>query len=355
MADLLALVDGFAPGSPCGDNLEYDPAFLELEAGARGKPEQQFGSTVVPAQAPDWAQVGAKAQALLARSLDLRVAVLLARSQTHVQGLEGLAAAVTLLHRLCAEYWDHVHPQLDPDDSLDPMLRMNALATLVDHDGLLLDLRDAAYIQAPGFGTCSVREGEVALGLVDLPEGVEAAIGRQQLGGYAKAAAAGGKVNAARLAWEAVEALQALLRETVGEHQAVDLRPLAQRLRPLALFYSEASGETGADARRVGGVGAPDSRDADASVVGTEGYAFDGRQPAEPSGSEEIRSREDAVYALERVCEFLETHEPANPAPLLIRRAQRLLQMSFVEIMRDLAPEGLSSIEKISGMSMESE
>ena len=43
--------------APCGEDLEYDPAFMALEEAARGKPEQQFGDTVIPAQAPDWRQV----------------------------------------------------------------------------------------------------------------------------------------------------------------------------------------------------------------------------------------------------------------------------------------------------------
>ncbi|MEO6269941.1 MAG: type VI secretion system protein TssA, partial [Lautropia sp.] len=64
----------------------------------------------------------------------------------------------------------------------------------------------------------------------------------------------------------------------------------------------------------------------------------------------EIRSREDAVRELDRICAYLERHEPANPAPLLIRRAQRLVQMNFLDILRDLAPEGMSSIEKIAGL-----
>ena len=51
----------------------------------------------------------------------------------------------------------------------------------------------------------------------------------------------------------------------------------------------------------------------------------------------------DAHRALERVCEWIERNEPSNPAPLLIRRAQRLMSKSFIDIIRDLAPETLPS------------
>ena len=67
----------------------------------------------------------------------------------------------------------------------------------------------------------------------------------------------------------------------------------------------------------------------------------------------EIRSREDAVRVLERVCAFIERTEPANPAPLFIRRAQQLLTKSFMEIIQDLAPDSLGQIQKMVGLDHE--
>ena len=59
------------------------------------------------------------------------------------------------------------------------------------------------------------------------------------------------------------------------------------------------------------------------------------------------------VRSLDRACEWLERHEPTNPAPLLIRRAQRLMGKSFLEIIRDLAPAGIDQIENIAGNASE--
>ena len=44
---------------PCGPNLEYDAAFMTLANAALGKPEQQYGETVIPAVDPDWKAVAA--------------------------------------------------------------------------------------------------------------------------------------------------------------------------------------------------------------------------------------------------------------------------------------------------------
>ena len=45
------------------------------------------------------------------------------------------------------------------------------------------------------------------------------------------------------------------------------------------------------------------------------------------------------------------SNEPTNPAPLLIQRAQRLMKKNFMEIIRDLLPDGLGQIEKLAGPS----
>ena len=70
--------------------------------------------------------------------------------------------------------------------------------------------------------------------------------------------------------------------------------------------------------------------------------------PAKPS---EMRSfnTDLVVRMLDLVCGYLERHEPSNPAPLFIRRAQRLMTKNFVDIVRDLLPDSLSNLEKLAG------
>jgi len=118
--------------SPCGDDLEYDADFMALVADAQGKPEQQFGDTVIPAVEPEWREVGEKAENILRRSKDVRAAVLLLRASTRMQGVEGFAAGLRLLNGLLDTFWDGIHPKLDADDDNDPTMRLNALAPLTD-------------------------------------------------------------------------------------------------------------------------------------------------------------------------------------------------------------------------------
>jgi type VI secretion system protein ImpA len=62
-----------------------------------------------------------------------------------------------------------------------------------------------------------------------------------------------------------------------------------------------------------------------------------------------IRSRADALLALDNVCTYLEHAEPGHPAPLLIRRVQRLMHMNFYDIVRDMAPTALPQLDILAG------
>jgi type VI secretion system protein ImpA len=72
---------------------------------------------------------------------------------------------------------------------------------------------------------------------------------------------------------------------------------------------------------------------------------------AAPQTSGAINSREDALRGLERICEWIERNEPASPAPIFIRRSQQLLRKSFIDIIRDLIPDGVNQIEHFVGRS----
>ena len=60
-------------------------------------------------------------------------------------------------------------------------------------------------------------------------------------------------------------------------------------------------------------------------------------------------NRADALRLLELVIEFYERHEPSSPLPLLIARARRLAEMGFMDILRDMAPDGVSQAEQVAG------
>ena len=318
--------------APCGPDLEYDPDFIALLVAAAGKPERQSGESLIPAEEPDWPDVRQRAVSLLGRTKDVRLAVLLTRGLTRSAGMEGLAAGLELIRELLSRHWDHLHPALDAAENLDPTMRLNALAPLIDSDAVLADLRLAFLLPAGHPRRISVREVLGLLGKLPPAEGGPTEVEMENI--LTEAAGRSEVPTAAvRAALQSTLDIRTLLVDKVGSGQATDLAPLSDTLKALAQWLDKV---LGVDADAEPGDGAD-------GAVGAPSAARSG----------EIRSREDAVRLLDRVCSFLERTEPTNPAPLFIRRAQQLLTMRFMDIVQDLAPDSLGQIKKMVGLDRE--
>ena len=327
--DLLAPL---GDATPCGDDLEYDPAFVALEAASRGKPEQQFGDKVISAEEPDWRAVNEQALKIAQRTRDLRVAVLLARSGARVDGVRAYADGLALVAGLLERHWEHVYPRLDADDDNDPTMRMSALDPLADGDGGLADLRQAAV--GSGRLAITVRQIEFTFGKAE-PRAGESVPSQEGVLQALKSfeAAAPGWLAALRQVGSELTRIEVAITEKLGGAAGPDM----SGLRTLARCLNAAADQAG---------GVDPQAEADGQVS-ADGVAVAGQGGGKPGG---MNSREDVLRTLDRVCDWLERNEPTNPAPLLIRRAQRLMKKNFMDIIRDLAPDGFDQVEKIAGM-----
>jgi type VI secretion system protein ImpA len=325
--------------APCGPDLEYDNAVLALNQSAAGRPESQWDA----GEPPNWPQVRTQAEALFERSRDLRVAVLWLRAMVNLSGLAALGAGLKLLHGLLDTYWDTLHPQLDPDDG-DAYARMNALAVLREPEGLLGDLRQALVFSQRGVGELRVRHIEIALNQLP-PRSDETPLTRSQLEQMLQAAVAQDAALRPRIAEAAsqVKALISLLNERVGMENAVDLKPLWSTVsNVLNLLPAPAEAEPEAAAAEV------------APAASDDGSAPARRAVAAAGLSGSVNSREEAVRAIDMVCEYLERAEPTSPAPLLLRRARRLVNRNFLQLMKELAPDALGEVARVMGVDPES-
>jgi type VI secretion system protein ImpA len=64
----------------------------------------------------------------------------------------------------------------------------------------------------------------------------------------------------------------------------------------------------------------------------------------------QVTTRSEVVGALNQVLDYYRSKEPSSPVPLIIERTKRLVPMSFVELVADLAPAGLQQVKKIGGV-----
>jgi len=304
--------------------------------------EAPAGDSVVEAEEPDWRSVGKIATELLSRSKDLRVGVLLIRAALNTDGMVGMSDGLEVTRRMLDQYWDNLHPQLDPDDDNDPMMRINTLVSLTDRDTMLADVRKTPLVSSRALGRFALRDVELATGAVQAPEGAQELPSIEGIdAAFMDADLDELKVTADAIgaAIDSVEAIETFVTEKVGVGQAADLSALPQLLRSAQHVMAERL------SRRGVGV----------EVSGEEGAAVDPSAEGAPQPiAGEIRSREDVVRVLDKACEYFERHEPSSPVPLLLRRAKRLVSKDFMEILRDLAPDGVSQAENIGGTSNES-
>ena len=344
------LLAEISPEAPCGEDLSYEPAYLDLERIAQGTEERQVGDVVVPAEEPNWRQVGEAALALLERTRDLRVILYATVAALRLEGLPGLRDGLALLRGALERHWESVHPQLDPDDP-DPIERVNIIAALVEPESNLRDpfrflrrVREAPLCDSRQVGRFGYRDIQIARGEIAPPATaespppdmgqIEAAFQDTEPDFLREVA------SAASEALEHIRGIDAFLTETLGAGQAPNLDAARSLLDQISREVSEQL------ARR--GLAAPAAQpEAQAQEAPQEAPAGQ-RAPQPLSG--EIRSPQDVITALEKICRYYEANEPSSPVPLLLRRAQRLVSKSFVEIIQDLNPDGVRQIELICGL-----
>jgi len=331
--DLDVLLGPVSEQAPCGPNLEYDADFQALEAAARGKPEQVIGEVRVAPVPPIWTDVRDLAQELLGKTKDLRVAIWWMRSAIALSGLVGARDGLKLIHRLLTTFWEDIHPQIDPADR-DPGFRINALSGLLDASTVLSEIRHAVIADVPRKGRVTVSDVLVATGRLQPGAGVAGRTLAEVRSLLQESASESARLEAAVEAFALENDVQRFMLEKVGAERMPDFQPLRDLLAPVAETCRAAleASTGGSTTQSPPGDGTQESQAAQAAAPGV------------------IRTREDAIRILDRVCEYLERSEPANPAPLLIRRAQRLMSKNFMEIIEDLTPDSAAAIRALGGI-----
>jgi type VI secretion system protein ImpA len=338
------LLEACAGDAACGDNLEYDADVTALERAAAHEPEQVMGDATIPAKEPEWADVEHRAEDLFTRTKDLRIAALWARARLGNDGFFGFAEGCALVRGLLETYWDDIYPQLDPDDDNDPTYRINALAAFNDEDGFLAALRAAPLVSSRVFGAICYRDLAILSGdlePVDSDSGdelnastIDAAFAESDTESLAEIAAA---IESAR---NDVAAIEGAFSERLGVEQSPEFDRLNHLLKAIAYKFGQRLAERGIEGgtESVGAEALPD-RAGDGGAATAPAQATPGQ----------IRNRDDVVRMIDKICDYYQKNEPSSPVPVLLKRARRLVSKNFLEIMRDLTPDGLSQAELFQG------
>ena len=314
---------------PCGENLEDSQLLAAFDA------FRLFGQSVPLNPAPVWRDLETKSRAALAQSKDLRLLAHLGAAVLRTEGLPAFLGILGVAAQWLEQYWVQVYPPVDED----AILRKNALNSFADRMAIVDGVRRQPIVRHPLLGSFSLRDHEIATGLLPLPEGEEAPDAAQMRATLSASpveelAALHSSVTAGL---GALNSIESRMREEGGSQATPTFDPLVSLLAELQRLFAQALADhpsgAGAAVSETGG---------DASVAGAE---------TSRSGSlYAIRSREDAIRALDAVAAYFRQNEPSSPIPLFIERSKRLVAKDFLEVLADIAPDAVAQARAASGV-----
>lgn len=308
-------------GHPCGDDLEYDPEFVVLQAKAAARESAQYGDFVAPVEPLNWTELERDCRRLLLRTKDIRLLTLFLRCRTRTEQAEGLRDGLALLYAMLAAYPGQIHPQLEVDGEEDPALRANALAALIDPEGLLADVREIG-LGGNNATRLQIRDIERALGVPRPADALSPDSVRQQLEALRQQGAAA--IHAMDEACALAMSVQRWCEQNLPGH-APDLVALTRLLRlagnpdlapPAAAPTESPAISTPTTSRLASPAPAP----------------MDMQHKRQEDAADMPADRHAALMQIHAAREWFEHHEPSSPVALLLRQAEHLVGKPFAEV-----------------------
>jgi type VI secretion system protein ImpA len=344
--DIESLLSEVSAEAPCGEDLSYDASFLALEDMLRTK----AGGGVVAgveeeAEEPNWREILEKSSELLKRSKDLRLVVYLTLSLLKMEGIAGLRDGLALLRGLLERYWDSFYPQLDPDDNNDPLERINILqslspVTVSEQDPIKFKQRlaEVPLCNSVQMGRFSLRDIQIAKDEITVSDEQKSKAPKMSVIDAAFQDTTTDELLAiSRATHEAIEHIGAITRvfsERAAQGETPNLTGFQGVLGSIHKCVQEYLAKRGQG----------ETVDEVAPIAGVEQQKKSGI-----SLSGDIQSVQEALLALDKVCQYFDRNEPSSPVPLLLRRAQRLVSKSFLDVIKDVCPDAVDRVQLICG------
>lgn len=334
-----SLREPISADQPCGQNLDDTSALSAFDAlrlfgqlrSPEAPPDADEGEQALAKAKPplEWDRIRADALDGLARSKDLRLLAYLGTALLRTHGLPAFAQVLTIASQWLEAYWPQVYPVVDEDG----IARRNALNCLADPMAVVDRVWRLPLVASRQHGRFSLRDIEIARGQAQ-PGPMEAkadeaairdAFGELPLEDLAALD------RSVTDATAALNSIDARMRSEGGPEAAPEFAPLVAQFAKLNRVCKEHL------ALRSDGSGV---------AAGPEGG---GAAQAGYTGGA-VKSRQDAVRALDAVADYFRRNEPSSPIPLLIERAKRLVAKDFLEVLADIAPDALPVARSAGGL-----
>lgn len=343
--DLEALSKEISSENPCGLDLDdiEDHEFIEFQLLCEGEPDKvrrvkdpstgQEYDQVIFGKESDADLIIEKSVLLLEKSKDLRVLSELCCALVREDGAEGLQTGLGLINMLISSYWDDFYPKLIQEENNDPVFRVNALKNLLSQKKLIKHVKYVDLVTSKQIGKFKVIDIDIAQGKAEPMEG-RAVPDLEMINLAIKNPDDKDKLEKIQKSFEASLEYIDSINKTLSSYNIYikdEWIKLTQILRQVLAMLNV---ETHLD----------ETEDINPSnLVSNNSKDFS-------KGDLMLDSRDDASRQLKRISDFLKKSEPAHPAPLLIDRAIKLLEMDFLKIIENLAPDAIDKIYDIGGI-----
>ncbi|OMG70960.1 type VI secretion system protein TssA [Burkholderia ubonensis] len=338
-ADLLEPVSAEAP---CGPDLEYDPAFVMLQAAVMPRTDAQYGDFVDAPQQANWAEAERDCRALLLRTKDIRLLTILIRCRIRQSGAEGLRDGIALLQQMLERYGETLHPMPVFDGERDPIVYSNAIAALADADAALADARDIPLPKTAGL-QLQLRDIEKAFAVPRAKDALAPESASRLLSELWNRRDP--TIVALADAQRAVAEIAARMRDAL-QADAPDLDGIVKLLQPFA--------QTALDAGRTPAASGPSDAPAEpasapdaAEGAPAETSMREAGVPARTAPDTRPTDRWSALATIQETRRWFEQNEPSSPVIVLLRQSERMVGKRFSELAGVIPAELLAQWDAI--------
>lgn len=350
MSDIDRYLEPISPDAPCGD-VDVGGNTWEIDG--------LFTPSGDPLQwKPDWKDVADVCQRLMRQCKHIKLAIVYAGVRMEEDGLPGFRDGLKLLFVWLERYWEQLYPQIDREvaDPYEQFLqRVNELRNLTSRDiggvSVVAWLDNVVICESRSFGKLTLRSVSILRKLASrvdgeqLPKVGDVELNEAQLEGafreFKETAPERFKAQNQALAECLVltTRIDNFLSEKTGAARSISFKPLEQALcvaQNCLAAFSESHGESS------------DATESVASVAEVDLPVAAGGDKGMVAGK--ILSRKDVIKAIQAIREYYIRCEPSSPVPILMERAERFVNMSFMDIFTELAPEAADQTKRVLGV-----
>jgi type VI secretion system protein ImpA len=322
------LLQPITADQPCGKSLEDTEELASFDTfrifgqarplDAPAEPDEKRAPK--PPESPEWREIRDKALDSLEKSKDLRLLACLGTALLRTDGVAAFAKTLNVAAEWLDNYWSQTYPLVDED----AVLRRSALNCFADPMAVVDGLRKTPLVRSRQHGDFSLRDLDAQVN----QEQVRSAFGSVPLADLTQLH------DAVVGAVASLKRIDAKMRDSAGSEATPtfdslmgQLARMSQALRAQLAAHPEGTGTS------VG---------VEASAIQTVGGG--------PPITGVVKSREDVIRVLDAAADFFRRTEPSSPIPLLLARAKRLVSADFLEVLAEIAPDGVAQARAAGGL-----